>query len=130
VFLSGLLSKSTTSHPVQILSTWRNGGFSLVVSPAILRELVATLYDKAIPEEIILELISVIVRIGLHIPGAYETTKLNDIDPADNIFLAAAYESGADYLVSLDKKSLLPIKHYHGTKILTPELFVRSIMKI
>jgi predicted nucleic acid-binding protein len=41
--------------------------------------------------------------------------------------LAAAYESKADYLVSLDRKHLLPLKHYHGTQILTPALFIKAI---
>ena len=43
------------------------------------------------------------------------------------MFLAAAYESNADYLVSLDKKDLLPLKHYHGTQILNPTLFIRLL---
>lgn len=40
------------------------------------------------------------------------------------MFLAAAYESNANYLISLDKKHLLPLKHYHGTQILNPALFI------
>ena len=40
------------------------------------------------------------------------------------MFLAAAYESNADYLVSLDKKHLLPLKYYHGTQIVSPALFI------
>jgi predicted nucleic acid-binding protein len=43
------------------------------------------------------------------------------------VFLAAAYESKADYLISLDKKHLLQLKHYHGTQILTPALFIQSL---
>lgn len=43
------------------------------------------------------------------------------------LFLAAAYESKANYLVSLDKKHLLPLKHYHGTQIIEPGLFIRLL---
>ena len=45
------------------------------------------------------------------------------------MFLAAAYEVSADYLVSLDKKHILPLKYYHGTQILSPDLFIRILDK-
>ncbi|WNN92185.1 hypothetical protein [Gloeocapsopsis dulcis] len=43
------------------------------------------------------------------------------------MFLAAAYEAKADYLVSLDWQHLLPLKYYHGTQIVTPTLFIRAL---
>ncbi|MEA5478963.1 hypothetical protein VB774_15160 [Pseudanabaena galeata UHCC 0370] len=58
--------------------------------------------------------------------GAYEATKLDAIDPDDNKFLAAVFETKADYLISLDNH-LLSIKYYHGTQILTPRLFLEAI---
>ena len=54
----------------------------------------------------------------------YHRARYN-IDPDDNMFLAAAYEAKADYLVSLDNH-LLSLKFYHGTQILTPGLFLRA----
>jgi predicted nucleic acid-binding protein len=44
------------------------------------------------------------------------------------MFLAAAYESSADYIVSYDQKSLLSLKHSHGTPIRTPELFLLALL--
>ena len=128
VFIAGLLTKNKLSNPAQIISMWRGGAFILVISPQILKELVAKLIDKEMPELLVIDFVKTIAQIALHIPGACETIKLNNIDPSDNIFLAASYESKADYLVSLDKISLLPMKHFHGTTIYTPELFVRSLM--
>jgi predicted nucleic acid-binding protein len=64
----------------------------------------------------------------LYIPGAYEATRLDTIDPEDNKFLAAAYEAKADYLLSLDNH-LLSIKYYHGTQILTPVLFLQALSR-
>lgn len=107
---------------------WEAGAFTLVVSPQILQELIAKLYEKGINEQGLEDFVSNIAKIALRIPGAYESTKLDKIDADDNIFLAAAYESSADYLVSLDKKSLLPMKHFHKTQIRTPELFVRALI--
>lgn len=126
VFVAGLLSKSKTSSSVQILAMWRSGAFSLVMSPQIMREIVAKLYEKGIPDHRITELVAVMAKTSLFIPGAYEATKLDKIDATDNMFLAAAYEAGADFIVSCDKKSLLPMKHFHGTQIRSPDLFLRA----
>ena len=68
-----------------------------------------------------------IAKISIFIPGVYEATRLDNIEPKDNMFLAAAYESKADYLVTLDTQHLLPLKYYHGTQILTPSLFMLRI---
>lgn len=128
VFIAGLLTKNPLSSSAIIIDKWRDGVFTVVFSPQILRELVAKLIDKDFPEEIIVDLVRVIGKIGLQIPGAYETSKLDKSDSSDNMFLAAAYESSADWLVSLDKKSILKLKYFHGTQIRTPELFLRELM--
>lgn len=129
VFVAGLLTKRPAYSPsAQILQGWREGRFSLVMSPQIMRELVAKVYEKGVPEEEIVSLVKLIGQVALRIPGSYEATKLDDVDPDDNIFLAAAYESGADYIVSGDKKHILPLKHFHGSQILSPELFLRTLM--
>lgn len=99
------------------------------MSPQILREVIGTLIEKGIPQDNVVDLIAVIGKIALHIPGAYESSRLDKIDPDDNKFLAAAYEAKADYLLSFDKKHLLPLKHFHGTQILTPELFIRALLR-
>ncbi|MGG6238191.1 putative toxin-antitoxin system toxin component, PIN family [Nodosilinea sp. AN01ver1] len=48
---------------------------------------------------------------------------LDDVDPDDNKFLAAAYEAKADFLVSLDR-DLLNLKFFYGTQIVTPAAFL------
>jgi len=107
---------------------WRAGAFTLVMSPQILPELVAKLLEKGVDQDSLEELVFTVGQIALYIPGAYQTSKLNHIDPDDNKFLAAGLESHADYIVSYDAKSMLPLKHFHGTQILIPELFVRQMM--
>ena len=118
------------SSSAQLIDMWRSGAFTLVISPQIMRELVAKLIEKELPDQDVVDLVTAIGKIGLNIPGAYESTRLDKVDPDDNVFLAAAYEAGADYIVSLDKKSLLPMKHFHGTQIRTPELLLRALMGI
>lgn len=127
VFVAGMLTKNKMSNPAQIIDLWKEGAFTLVMAPQILNEIVAVFVDKKIEEEVIVDFVAVTASIALNIPGVYETIRLDATDGTDNKFLAAAYESGADYLVSLDNHSLLPLKHFHGTQIVTPNLFVRAI---
>lgn len=127
VFVSALLSKNKSSSPSEILRKWREGYFTLVMSPQILYEITEKLVELNVAEDNIAELLSLVARIADCIDGAVEATFLDDVDPDDNMFLAAAYESGADYLVSLDKQHLLPLKHYHGTQVVDSSTFLRLI---
>jgi putative PIN family toxin of toxin-antitoxin system len=127
VFVSALLSKNKNSSPAEILRKWREGYFTLVMSPQILYEITEKLVELNVAEDDIAELLSLIARIADCIDGAVEATFLDDIDPDDNMFLAAAYESDAGYLVSLDKQHLLPLKYYHGTQVVEPLIFLRLL---
>ncbi|MBE9219781.1 putative toxin-antitoxin system toxin component, PIN family [Dolichospermum flos-aquae] len=129
VFISALLSKNPNSAPCQIIIFWREGKFNLVISPQILEELVEKLLAKNIDKTDIKDILTAIFYTAIKIQGTYEATILDNIDPNDNMFLAAAYEVSADYLVSLDKKHILPLKHYHRTQILSPDLFIRILDK-
>ena len=129
VFIAALLSKSQTSTPNQVLQAWRQGKFTLVMAPQLLQELVARLLYLKVRDRTIEDLVVIIAEIALHIPRAYEATKLDKIDPDDNKFLAAHSESKADYLISLDNH-LLSLKYYHGTQILTPHLFLTALSSL
>jgi uncharacterized protein len=128
VFIAALLRPTSNSSPRQILRLWREGRFSLVIAPPLLEELVTRLIRRGVSPSDIEDLLVDIRLIALHIPGAYEATRLDQIDPDDNKFLAAAYEAKADYLVSVDNH-LLSLKYYHGTQILNPALFLRVLLE-
>ncbi len=130
IFVAGYLSRTKLGYPSQILDLWRQGEFTLVMSPQILEEIIAKLLEKEVPAAFLEELVFTIGQIALYIPGASETCRLNNIDPDDNMFLAAALESHADFIVSYDNKSLLPMKHFHSTQILLPELFIRQFLGV
>ncbi|KOR36609.1 MULTISPECIES: putative toxin-antitoxin system toxin component, PIN family [Planktothricoides] len=127
VFVAAFGSK-TNSSPVKILDSWVDGEFALVMSPQLLEELVAKLSQRGVSEQTLVVLVAKIAAIALHIPGSYQATRLDEIDPDDNKFLAAAYEAKADYLVSVDNH-LLSLKYYHGTQIVTPALFLRYLQE-
>ena len=124
VFLAGLLTQNENSGSFQVLNDWIDDRFVLVMSPQILNELIGVLARRRFSQDNVDNLVDKIGETALNIPGIYEATFLDDIDPKDNMFLAAAYEAKADYLVSLDKKHILPIKYYHGTQILQPKSFL------
>lgn len=48
-------------------------------------------------------------------------------DPKDDIFLALAIDGRADYIVSGDKKHLLPLNPYEGIPILAPAEFLAKV---
>lgn len=48
-------------------------------------------------------------------------------DPKDNPVLACALEGHADFVVTDDRKHLLPLKHYHGIQIVSMPLFLRTL---
>jgi len=125
VFVAAFGSK-TNSSPVKMIDGWVDGQFALIMSPQLLEELVAKLAQRGVSEPTLIMLVTKITEIALHIPGSYQATRLDDIDPDDNKFLAAAYEAKADYLVSVDNH-LLSLKYYHGTQILSPALFLRAL---
>lgn len=127
VFVAAFGSQ-TNSSPVKILDSWVDGQFALVMSPQLLEELVAKLAQRGVSEQTLVMLVTKITEIALHIPGSYQATRLDKIDPDDNKFLAAAYEAKADYLVSVDNH-LLSLKYYHGTQILSPALFLRFLLE-
>lgn len=124
VFVAGYLTKSTTSLAAQIIARWRSGDFCLIMSRQILEEIVAKFIEKGISEDRILEFVKAIGSLALNVPGNYVVYRLDDVDPDDNMLLAAAQEGGADYLVSLDAKHVLPLKYHHGTQIVTPTIFI------
>lgn len=84
--------------------------------------LLPTPYDDRI-----LEFVQVTGKIALNIPGAHVVYRLDDVDPDDNMPLAAAQAGGADYLVSLDAHNLLPMNHHKRTQIVDPALFIRAL---
>lgn len=124
--MAASLSKNPASAPSKILENWKQGKFTLVISPQTLEELVIVLLRRGVSEKDVEDLVAVIVLIALQIPGACEATVLDEIDPDDNKFIAAAYESNADYIISLDA-DLLNLKHSHGTQIVNPVLFLKNL---
>jgi hypothetical protein len=114
-----------------LLHLLRDGAFEPVASPAILEELRRSLrYPKvrkylALPAEELdlwvdgLRAIAVMVegRVSRHVVEA---------DPSDDIYIAAASEGLADFIVSGDRH-LLDLVAHEGIRIVTPREFLDSL---
>jgi putative PIN family toxin of toxin-antitoxin system len=107
--------------------------FRLVTSKEIMAELYRVLHYPRIlkqfnpSKEDIDEFIGMIMEHALLTKGEFDLRKITD-DPTDDIFLAAAMEAKADFIVSRDPH-LRNLKQFHGIKIVNVKEFVEKIRK-
>ena len=105
---------------------WREGRFELLTSPGQLDELMrVTRYPKirerlapALAGRLINELRDVAVTVK-NLP-----TVTVSPDPHDDYLLAIAATGSADFLLTGDKRDLLALRLYEGTKIITVRDFL------
>ena len=124
VLISALLVG--TSLPAHLVVLWREGRFDLLTSAEQLDELMrVTRYPKirerltpALAGRLINELREVAVLVT-NLP-----TVTICADPFDNYLLAMATAGSADFLVTGDKRDLLGLGLYEGTKITTVRDFL------
>ena len=115
-----------TSLPAHLIVLWREGRFDLLTSAEQLDELMrVTRYPRirerltpALAGRLINELREVAVLVT-NLPTVTLCT-----DPFDNYLLAMATAGSADFLVTGDKRDLLGLGLYKGTKIATVRDFL------
>ncbi len=125
VFVSALLSP--TSASANLVSLWQRGRFALLSTPEQIDELNrVTRYPKirqrlnpALAGRLINEIRNLATLVMPPLPEV-----LVSPDPYDNYLLAMASAGVADYLVTGDKRDLLSLKKYEGTKIVTVSYFL------
>jgi putative PIN family toxin of toxin-antitoxin system len=90
--------------------------FELVTSTELLDELGDVLQRPAFRRHVefsdfeIMRAIRGLRRVAQLVPGAYVELKTVPTDPDDNMVVACALEGGANYIVSDDRRDLLPLK--------------------
>lgn len=131
VFVSALIN--TRGTPRQIVDLWRNDAFELLISGPILDEVGRVLrYPKIValhklPEPELREFL-MLLREESHVVESVERLHVSPDEP-DNRYIECAAAGGADYLVTGDKKHLLPIGQYRGIRIVSPAAFL-AILQI
>jgi putative PIN family toxin of toxin-antitoxin system len=109
------------------------GRYELVLSDEILSETAATLLSKKrvrhfaeYTEEDVLGYLAWLLSVATLTDEVPELSVV-PADPEDNMVIATAVAGKADYLVTGDKKHLLPMKEYQGIYILSPRSFLDLI---
>lgn len=124
VFVSGLTFKGKPREVLDLL--WR-GDIEALIPPFILRELELTLKkDFGWEKDQIEHTIEIInsKTILVHPKKKISIIKAKD---DDNRILECAIEGRVQYLISGDRKHLLPLIEYQGTKILSPSEFLKLL---
>jgi len=130
IVVSSVLSRS--GPPARVMDAWREIKFILLMSPAILAEVRATLdypriRDKyAITAQNINELCQLFERHTLWVSGEMPVSGLRLADPKDEMFLICAVEGEADFVVSGDRH-LLELGEFAGIAIVTARQFLQRL---
>lgn len=128
IYVAAFKNKSKTSVPVRLIENLYKRKFLAVVSPQILREIIDVCTRKNIRNKYdIVNFFTEFKDSILTISGDYTVYALDEIDLKDNILLAAALEAKADYITSLDRQHILPLKHYYGTQVVEPKILLESL---
>ncbi len=98
----------------------------LITSRAILLELASTLREKFRWSD--KDISAVIVGISKFATIVRPQSKMDVIheDPDDNRILEAALEGRADFIISGDKRHVLPLKTFEGIRILSAADFLKQ----
>lgn len=124
VLISALLAG--TSLPAHLIVLWREGRFDLLTSVDQLDELIRVTRYPRIRERLAPplagRLINEIRDLALLLTDLPVVTA--SPDPFDNYLLAMAASGSANFLVTGDKRDLLALKLYEGTKITTVRDFL------
>ncbi len=129
VFVSAIINPK--GIPGKIFTAWQAEQFQLVLSEAILAEIVRVLcYPKIIrrhgwSEEKLRTFVDDLAHLAILTPGKLKLTVIRE-DPPDDRYLGCAIEGEAEYIVSGDQL-LLSLGDYRGIRVLTPRAFVESL---
>lgn len=129
VFVSALLTQRGNAK--QILDYWQENKFELLTSPDILDEWgrvlryphLVQIHQKS--EADIQRLLKLVGKQATLIEPT-ETLSVSN-DESDNRYIECAVTGGANYLVTGNKKHLLPIGEYQGIKIVSPAVFLALV---
>lgn len=122
VWISALLH---LGNPGRIVSLAASGKISLYVSPSIRAEVLEVLSRRKFGLSRaqttllaqVLDEVASLVEPGERLPGVVS-------DPKDEHVLEAAVAAGAGYLVTGDKRHLLPMVEFRGVRIVSPRQFL------
>jgi uncharacterized protein len=124
VFVSGLTFKGKPREVLDLI--WR-GDIEACISSFILKEVEETLKkDFSWDRDQIKHTIEKIKARTILIQPKNKVSVIKENDD-DNRILECAIEGTVQYLISGDRKHLLPLEEYQGTKIISPSDFLKLL---
>ncbi|MBI4248049.1 MAG: putative toxin-antitoxin system toxin component, PIN family [Elusimicrobia bacterium] len=130
VIVSGLIRPDRP--PAQIVNAFIEGRFEAVLSPAILEEYRRILHARKVRRYIPLSpggieaLLTGLALAAFWVEDQSLPAPIVVQDPSDDIYLMAAAEGQADYVVSGDRH-LLALRKYEGIPIVSPRDFLQAL---
>jgi len=112
--------------PFDCLAAWAQGRCEAVVSPALLAEYHETVEELALeyPRRSFVKWAEALTDAATLVFPMDRATGATP-DPDDEMILECALAAEADYIVSGDKKHLLPLRRFRGIPIVSPADFLR-----
>jgi putative PIN family toxin of toxin-antitoxin system len=133
VVVQSLIGKGAAA-PARVLDAGYGNQFQLVFSPALLDEWLEVVLVPHIrarhglsDDELLEFLASLLANARRHLATTSLAVALTR-DVTDAKLIALAQESGADYLVTNDRRHLLRLGHYGRTRIVRPAHFLRLLV--
>ena len=127
VYISALLFPGGICD--RIIRIVRNGDIKVYISPDILTEIKKVFERKfKMPSEDIDNVIERVLAIANLVYPRFRIDRIKKPD-ADNRVLECAFEAKATFLVTGDKKHILPLKKFQGIHIISPSEFLDIIEK-
>ncbi len=124
VFVSGL---NFSGRPREVLELMRKGRIEVIVSSFILKELREVLRkDFGWGEERVRDTIRLIEIQTSKVDPKTRLSIIKEKD-SDNRILECALEGKVQYIVSGDKRHILPLKKFQGIEILSPADFLEIL---
>ncbi len=114
--------------PFECLAAWAQGRCEAAVSPALLAEYQETIEELRLeyPDHPQVEWAEALTDSALLVFPRDRATGATD-DPGDEMVLECALAAEADYIVTGDKKHLLPLRTFQDIPIVTPADFLRRL---
>lgn len=124
VLISALLAD--TSLPAHLIVLWRQGRFDLLTCAGQLDELRRVTRYPKIRERLAPALAGRLINELRDLAVVVDDRPIVSVspDPNDDYLLAIAAAGAADFLVTGDKRDLLALRLYEGTKIMTVRDFL------
>ncbi len=126
IYISALLVPG--SNPDKVIQLAINKFLKIFISPEILKELEKNLVNKF--EYTDIEVKEVIVWLESIVKTINPVHSIINVCKKDNdhCILECAMSSGANFIISGDKKHLLSLKRYNDIEILSPAEFLKKII--